>query len=66
MLLLLFSLPIYGQVTTVAIDNPQSGQTYSGTQVFGGWVVDSASQIAQIVIELDGIYAGKAPYGGNR
>lgn len=60
-------IPAYSQQTTVTIDTPVSGQAYSGTQVFGGWAVDSGSEIADVLVMMDGVTPGVvAAYGGNR
>ncbi len=58
--------PLLCQTTTINIDGPASGKTYSGVQVFGGWAVDNASKIAYIVLEMDGVVISTAPYGGAR
>lgn len=60
-------IPARGQETTINIDTPVQNQTYSGTQVFGGWAVDSGSRIASVVVLMDGVAPGiVAPYYGNR
>jgi len=65
-LILLAACSVLGQTTTISIDTPSSGSTLSGIQVFGGWAVDSASQIAYISLAMDSVVVGMAQYGGAR
>jgi uncharacterized protein (TIGR03437 family) len=52
---------------TVAIDSPNpKSAAFSGTAHFGGWVLDTLANIANVVVRIDGQVVGNALYGGAR
>lgn len=52
--------------TTISIDVPVSGQTYSGSVAFGGWAYDNVAAISSVTLTIDGVGFGNATYGGTR
>ncbi|MBV8068713.1 MAG: hypothetical protein JO270_02325, partial [Acidobacteriaceae bacterium] len=52
---------------TVDIDSPSAqGGALSGTQVFGGWAVDTSAPIYDVLISIDGVPYGSGNYGVSR
>lgn len=51
----------------MSIDTP-SPQTppYFGSAIFGGWALNLAAPIAQVLVSIDGTPIGSAAYGGSR
>jgi hypothetical protein len=52
--------------TSLNIGVPASQQTYSGTQVFGGWAYDNLTTVSTVSVTIDGVAFGNASYGGSR
>ena len=50
----------------VDVDVPAGLATYTGTQNFSGWAIDSTSTMGAVTIAIDGNSYGNAVYGTNR
>ncbi len=59
---------VAGNPMHIDIDSPGAAHTgeFSGTAMFGGWIVDDDEAIAQVQLSVDGVSYGNAGYGGNR
>jgi hypothetical protein len=60
-----FTLNVQQAITTIGIGSPNPSQTYTGTQGFGGFAIDNANTITNVVAVIDG-HNYAASYGGNR
>jgi hypothetical protein len=68
-LLTVASLPLWGQLPTVAIESPSNGSTVAGVFAVTGWALDNAApatRISTVQVFVDGTPMGNAAYGVNR